>query len=93
MRNPREYWIRDLEQLLDETVVHDAVAQLMEKFEEAIAGLPENSRTLISRYFDGVSLEQLGQENSVSAEQMGEWIERAKRELAQLLRAKCSIPQ
>ncbi len=93
MKDTREYWIRDLEQLLDETVVRDAVSQAMEIFEEAICALPEDSRALISRYFDGTSVEVLAREKSVSADQMGQWIERVKRELAQQLRAKCTVKQ
>ena len=93
MKDSREYWIRDLEQLLDETVVTDAVAEILEKFDEAVAALPPDSRDLISRYFDGTTLDELGHMYSVSAEEMGNWIDRVKRELAQQLRVKCQVKQ
>ncbi len=93
MKDSREFWIRDLEQLLDETIVTEAVAELMGKFEEALQALPPQSRDLISRHFDGVTLEQLGLENQVSLAQMEQWIERIKRELVQQLRTKCDVRQ
>ncbi len=93
MKDTREFWIRDMEQLLDETVVKDAVAQILEKLDEAIGALPTDSQAILSRYFDGTSVEQLSRENSVTPHQMGAWIERIKRELAQQLRAKCQVKQ
>jgi DNA-directed RNA polymerase specialized sigma24 family protein len=93
MKNSREYWIRDLEQLMDETVVKDAVAELIEKLDGAIQALPVASQELISKYFEGASIEQLAREHNVSPEEMALWLERAKRELAQGLRARCPIKQ
>ncbi|MBY0372263.1 hypothetical protein K2X33_16400 [bacterium] len=93
MKHSREFWIRDMEQLLDETVVTDAVAQILEKFDEAVAALNPDSRDLITRYFDGVTVEEIGRDHAVSAETVSAWIERVKRELAQQIRAKCLIKQ
>lgn len=93
MKSSREFLIRDMEQLLDETVVKDAVAHIMQKLDDAVQALNPDSRALISRYFDGATLEELGREHSVPAEQVGRWIERIKRELAQQLRAKCLVKQ
>ena len=93
MKNSREFLIRDLEDLLDETVVREAVAEIMEKFEQAIQALPTPNRELISRYFDGVSVEQLGKENKISPEQVSQWLEQIKRELAQQLRVQYQVKQ
>lgn len=93
MKDSREFWIRDLEQLLDETIVTDAVAEIMGKFDEAIQALPAQSRDLIARYFDGATLEQLGLEHRITLEQMEQWMDRIKRELAHQLRIKCQVKQ
>jgi RNA polymerase sigma factor (sigma-70 family) len=93
MKDSRAYWIRDLEQLLDETVVKDVVSEVLEKFDEAIEALPPDSRKILSQYFDGTTLDQLSREHSVSKDQMEQWIQRIKRELAQQLRTKCLVKQ
>lgn len=93
MKASRELWIRDLEQLLDETVVTEAVSEILEKFDEAIAALPSDSRDLISKYFDGTSVEALSLAYGIAAAEMTQWIDRIKRDLAQHLRARCQIKQ
>ncbi len=93
MKDSREYWIRDIEQLLDETIVKDAVAELIGKLDEAIASLPTASRDLITKHFDGASVEQLSLANQLSPSEMQELIDQAKRELAQQLRAHCVVKQ
>lgn len=93
MKDSREYWIRDIEQLLDETIVKDAVAELIGKLDEAVASLPPSSRDLITKHFEGASVEQLSLANHVSTSEMQELIDQAKRELAQNLRAHCLIKQ
>jgi hypothetical protein len=93
MKDSREYWIRDIEQLLDETIVKDAVAELIGKLDEAIASLPASSRDLITKHFDGASIEQLSLSHRVSTIEMQGLIDKAKRELAQSLRVHCLVKQ
>jgi DNA-directed RNA polymerase specialized sigma24 family protein len=93
MKDSREYWIRDIEQLLDETIVKDAVAELIGKLDEAIAALPAQSKELITKHFDGASVDQLSLANQVSPSEMQALIDQAKRELAQCLRARCLVKQ
>lgn len=93
MKDSAPFLIRDLEQLLDQTVVKDAVAQIMEKLEEAVNALPPASAELISAYFNGSTFEEIARANSVTPEQAREWIDRIKRELSQILRAKCLVKQ
>lgn len=82
-----------MEQLLDETVVTDAVALIMDKFDEAVAALSPDSRALITRYFDGATVDEIGRDHAVAPETVHAWIDRVKRELAQQIRIRCLIKQ
>ncbi len=91
MKDSREFLIRDVEQLLEEDDVKEAVADVMAKLDEAISGLAPQSRALITRFFDGATYDQLAQEHGVPAAEIETWMNRVKRELAQQLRSKCLV--
>lgn len=91
MKDSREFLIRDVEQLLEENDVKEAVADVMAKLDEAIARLAPQSRALITRFFDGATYEQLAREHGVSASEIETWMDKVKRELAQQLRSKVLV--
>jgi DNA-directed RNA polymerase specialized sigma24 family protein len=93
MKNAKDSWKQDVEKLLEQSVVEDAVARVFAKLEAALGELDGESRELLSRFFEGTSIATLSEEKGVSQDQIKLWIERAKRELYQQLRTRCAVRQ
>src|SRR4051812_30653249 len=93
MKNAKDSWKQDVEELLEKSVVEDAFSRVLSKLDEAMDSLDEDSRELLGRFFEGTNLETLCREKGVSKQEMELWIQRAKRDLNQHLRSRCAVKQ
>jgi DNA-directed RNA polymerase specialized sigma24 family protein len=93
MKDAKDSWKQDVENLLEQSVVEDAVARVLAKLDAALGELDADSREVLSRFFEGTSIATLSEEKGVSQEEIKLWIERAKRKLNQQLRTRCAVRQ
>ena len=93
MKHAKDSWKQDVEELLEKSVVEDAVAKVFAKLEAALDGLDEETRDLLARYFEGTGVEALSEEKGLSPEEVQRWIDRGKRELNNHLRSRCAVRQ
>ena len=88
-----EPWHRDVEELLEKSVVEEAVHAVSSRFDEALNSLDAESFSLIQKFFDGQSLEALAREKNVSRAEIESWVAQIKLKLTQQLRDKCKVKQ
>lgn len=93
MGNEKDSWKQDVEELLERSVVEDAVARVLGKLDEALESLDDETRDLLSRFFDGTDVKTLSEEKGVSQQEIQAWIQRGKRELNQHIRSRCAVRQ
>ena len=88
-----EHWHRDVEDLLEKSVVEEAVDSISKHFDTAMDSLDKASADLIRRFFDGASLEMLAHEEQLQRKEVEVWVAQIKLKLTQHLREKCKVKQ
>jgi DNA-directed RNA polymerase specialized sigma24 family protein len=83
----------DVEKLAKQSVAAEAEARVWKIMDRALSELDEESRDLLSDYFNGSTVEELSAARGLSPKNIEAWIARSKRELVKRLRAECTVRQ
>jgi DNA-directed RNA polymerase specialized sigma24 family protein len=84
---------RDVEGLLELSVISEAMHRVQQHWEDAFSSLDAQSQELLHRYFEGIPLEELSRQHAISIEETEKWVTRAKRQLNQHLRTRTPVKQ
>jgi DNA-directed RNA polymerase specialized sigma24 family protein len=87
MGKPKPTLKDDVQGLLKESVVEEAVEASWKKFETALSGLQPESGEILSSFLGGRSPERIASDLGTTAEEVRALLDRAKRDLRNQLRA------
>ena len=81
----------DVSELVEKVTVEEARNTVLDKLESAFKTLDPKSREVLQDYFNGVTLEELSQQNAISITQTQDWIREIKRQLITQLQRNNSV--
>lgn len=93
VKGKQEAWHDDVEDLLQQAVVEEAVQAVTQQLEAALAALDQESLVLFRKFLDGTSIAKLAAERNLSVPEVERWIAKVKLTVAQSLREKCMVKQ
>lgn len=93
MKRPKQRLEQDVEELVQKTVVEEAVEKVFAQLEEALRSLDSQSESLIREFLNGVTVSELARHHDISEEKAEQWLAGAKRSIAQELRSRCKVKQ
>jgi DNA-directed RNA polymerase specialized sigma24 family protein len=80
-------------ELAQSAVAEEVVDKVMSTFDKALNQLDVDSQSLLSEYFNGVTVVELSRARGLNPRDVEEWLSRSKRLLFQELRQECIIRQ
>jgi DNA-directed RNA polymerase specialized sigma24 family protein len=81
----------DVSELVEKVTVEEARNTVLDKLESAFKTLDPKSLEVLHAYFNGVTLEELSQQNAISVDQTQDWIRQIKRQLITQLQRNNSV--
>lgn len=93
MTKPKPTLKQDVEGLVKESVVEEAVAACWQKLETALEGLNPESGEVLGAFLNGRSPERIATDLGTTADEVRALIERAKRDLRNHLRTQTKMKQ
>lgn len=93
MKKENDSLIQDVEELLQKSTIAEATQKVWESFSQAMDQMDEDSQELLEQFFAGKSIKQLSQENHISEKEMEAWLQKARRELIENLKAGFQVRQ
>ena len=86
-------FVRDVEELLEETVLQEAANAVWEVFQKALESLDPDSRQLLELHFEGKSTKELGTKLELSETEVQNWIVKSKRDVIKKISLQTKVPQ
>jgi DNA-directed RNA polymerase specialized sigma24 family protein len=83
----------DVEGLVKESVVEEAVAATWLRLEKALEGLPQESGELLGAFLNGRTPERIAADLGTTADEVRALLDRAKRDLRNQLRSNTKMKQ
>jgi DNA-directed RNA polymerase specialized sigma24 family protein len=83
----------DVEELVHKVTVQEAQMAVEKRLEQALDKLDPKSRELLLDYFNGTTLEEMSEQNSISLNEARDWINQIKRQLISQLQRNNSARQ
>ena len=93
MKRPKQRLEQDVEELVEKSVVEEAVQKVFVQLDEALRSLDTQSEALVREFLEGVSVSELARHHDISEEKAQQWLTGAKRSLAQELPSRCKVKQ
>lgn len=93
MKNHDPGLVKDVEELLEETVLEEATQAVWEAFQTAIDGLDPDSKCLLQLHFEGKSDKDLSQKLDLPEKDVKAWLLKSKREVIAKLGRQTKIRQ
>ena len=83
----------EVSELAQSAIAEEGVEKVMSTFDKALNQLDVDSQSLLSEYFNGVTVVELSRARGLNARDVEEWLNHSKRLLFQELRQECIIRQ
>lgn len=93
MGQPSKKLVEDVELLLEQVVLEEATSAVWGAFEKSLNALDEHSVQLLRKHFDGVPLEQIAREKSISEAEARTWLEKTKQVIIENIRRDFKVRQ
>jgi hypothetical protein len=90
-KNPK--FQSEVKELLDKTVVEEATAAVIKKWNNTLAELDDSSLKIWAEYESGKTIPELAKSHQLTVAQMTSWIDQIKRQMIQQLRTLCNVRQ
>ena len=93
MKEKKNGWIEDVEELVERSTVEEATAKVFEKFTRALERLDPESAELLRLHFDGVTAAELARRWGLKTEEIESWLSHKRKELVRNLKNEISVRQ
>lgn len=93
MTQRKSSWIDDTRELATRAVEQEAIENVWSRFDSALETLPEESRVVMRRYFDGERPHEIAASLQVTEAEICTWIENGKQQLIRHLKGPIRVRQ
>lgn len=84
---------KDVESLIEQTVMEEVVVQVWNKFQESLEHLDEEAIVLLRKHFEGKPVKELARAHGLTEAELETWLQQIKRDVLQGLRKKSTVRQ
>ncbi len=93
MKNHDPGLVKDVEELLEETVLEEATQAVWAVFQKALEGLDEESRYLLELHLEGKTDKDLSQKLDIPEKDVKDWLVKSKRQVVSSISRETKIKQ